>query len=113
MLYYYICAAFTLISAAVSFGFSIDAFLKARQEKAVALTNAKYAMSRSLSLLLVAIGLLIFTDAAFLIALSAIMIGVQLFDGIIGVKISAFKTVGPLFTAVGNAVVLILFLVNR
>lgn len=112
MVYYYICAAFTLISAAVSFGFSIDAYNKAKQEKN-ALTNAKYAMSRSLSLLLVAIGLLIFTDATFLIALSAVLIGVQLFDGIIGVKISTFKTVGPLFTAVGNTVVLILFLINR
>lgn len=113
MLYYYICAAVTLISAAVSFGFSIYAFKKSREEKGNALTNAKYAMSRSLSLLLVTIGLLIFIDTAFLIALSAVTIGFQLFDGIIGIKISIFKTVGPLLTAVGNTVVLILFLSNH
>ncbi|MDH6364628.1 hypothetical protein M2139_001615 [Enterococcus sp. PF1-24] len=112
MISYYICAIFTLISSAVSFGFSIDTFLKARQEKN-ALTNAKYAMSRSASLLIVAIGLLIFKDSSFLIALSVVMIGVQLFDGIIGFKISIFKTVGPLFTALGNTLLLINYLFNR
>lgn len=113
MLYYYLCAAFSFISAAVSFGFSVDAFNKARKKPGDALINAKYAMSRSLSLLLVAIGLFFFIEESFLVALAAIMIGVQLFDGIIGLKISTFKTVGPLFTALGNAIVLILFLVNR
>ncbi|EBF6196039.1 hypothetical protein FI742_14820, partial [Listeria monocytogenes] len=72
--------------------------------------NAKYALSRSLSLLIVVLGLFIFKSDAFLVALSLVMIGVQLFDGIIGIKISTFKTVGPLLTAVGNVVMLILFL---
>lgn len=112
-MYYYICATFTLISAAVSFGFSIDACLKAQNQKGITLTNAKYAFSRSFSLLLVGIGLLFFKDTSFLIALSLVMIGVQLFDGIIGLKISTFKTVGPLFTALGNTIVLILFLYNH
>lgn len=112
MLYYYLCTAVTCISAAVSFGFSVDAYLKAKSTKDVALTNAKYAMSRSLSLLIVAIGLFIFTSNPYLVAISAIMIGVQLFDGIIGMKVNTFKTIGPICIAIGNAVVLILLLVN-
>lgn len=112
MLFYYLCAVFTFISAAVSFGFSVEAFLKTKPQKGVALTNAKYAMSRSLSLFIVSIGLLIFQSNPYLIALSAIMIGLQLFDGMIGIKVSAFKTIGPIFTAVGNTVLLILLLVN-
>jgi hypothetical protein len=69
-------------------------------------------MSRSFSLFFVAIGLFIFISDAYLITLAIVMIGVQLFDGIIGIKISTFKTVGPLLTAVGNALVLILFLMK-
>lgn len=113
MLYYYLCAVFTLISAAVSFGFSVEAYLKRKSQKDADLTTAKYAMSRSLSLFIVAIGLFIFQSNPYLIALSAVMIGVQAFDGIIGIKISVFKTVGSLMTAVGNMVVLILLLINQ
>ncbi|MFQ9627531.1 MAG: hypothetical protein ACLR1F_07325 [Enterococcus avium] len=113
MLYYYFCTAFTLISAAVSFGFSIDACLKARNQNEITSVNAKYALSRSLSLLIVGLGLLFFKEPSFLITISMVMIGVQLFDGIIGLKISTFKTIGPLLTALGNTIVLILFLYNH
>jgi len=41
------------------------------------------------------------------------MIFVQLFDGIIGIKISKFKTFGPIFTAVGNMVIWALFCLNN
>ncbi|EAD4739079.1 hypothetical protein BLG51_15020 [Listeria monocytogenes] len=88
----------------------MDALLKSRKVNGDASINAKYALSRSLSLLIVVLGLFIFKSDAFLVALSLVMIGVQLFDGIIGIKISTFKTVGPLLTAVGNVVMLILFL---
>ncbi len=108
MLYYYLCATFTLISAVVSFGYSIVAYLKSKQQKDTNLNNAKYAMSRSLSLFLGAVGLLIFISVPYLIALSVIMISVQIFDSIIGIKISTFKTVGPLLTAIGNIALLIL-----
>jgi hypothetical protein len=40
------------------------------------------------------------------------MIGIQLLDGIIGIKISTFKTIGPIVTAIGNIVVLTIFLIN-
>ncbi|EGJ5773434.1 TPA: hypothetical protein ACSY99_00565 [Listeria monocytogenes] len=97
-------------SASVNFRFSLDALLKYRKVNGDALINAKYAVSRSLSLLIVALGLFIFKSDAFLVALSLVMIGVQLFDGVIGIKISTFKTVGPLLTTVGNVIMLILFL---
>lgn len=78
----------------------------------MAFANAKYAMSRSLSLFFVAIGLFIFISDSYLIALSTVMIGIQLFDGVIGIKINAFKTIGPILTAIGNAAVLTLFLIK-
>jgi hypothetical protein len=112
MLYYYFCAVFTFISSAVSFGFSINAYLKSKSQKDINFTNAKYAMSRSFALFLAAIGLFIFVSNPYLITLSLIMICIQLFDGIIGIKINTFKTIGPILTAVGNAVLLILFLKN-
>jgi hypothetical protein len=110
MFYYYLCAFFTFISSAVSFGFSIEAYLKSKSQKDITFTNAKYAMSRSFSLFFVATGLFIFISDSYLIALSAVMIGTQLFDGIIGIKINIFKTIGPILTAIGNVIVLILFL---
>lgn len=113
MMYYYLCAIFTLISAAVSFGFSVEAYVQSRQQKDTALNNSKYALSRSLSLFLVAIGLLMWTSVPYLVAISVIMISVQVFDGIIGIKISTFKAVGPLLTAIGNMVLLVLLLVNQ
>ena len=112
MLYYYLCAVYTLISAVVSFGFSVEAYIKSKSQKDAALTNAKYAMVRSLSLFLAAIGLMIFISEPYLITLAGIMIGVQLLDGIVGIKINTFKTIGPILTAAGNVVLLILFLVN-
>jgi hypothetical protein len=38
--------------------------------------------------------------------------GIQLPDGIIGIKIRAFKTAGPILTDAANAVVLILLIIN-
>jgi hypothetical protein len=69
-------------------------------------------MSRSFSLFFVAIGLFIFISDSYLISLSIVMIGIQLFDGIIGIKINTFKTIGPILTAIGNSIVLILFLMK-
>lgn len=112
-MFYYICAIVTLISSAVSFGFSIEAYIKSKVQNETALTNAKYAMSRSFSLFIVAIGLFIFMSIPYLVALSVAMIGVQLFDSFVGIKISKFKTFGPLLTAIGNTVVLVFLLGNR
>lgn len=107
---YYLCAIFTLISAAVSFGFSIEAYSSARKKTGSSLTTAKYAVSRSLALLVVSIGLVIFISRPYLTALATAMILVQLFDGLIGLKVSRFKTAGPLLTALVNATLLLLML---
>jgi hypothetical protein len=101
-----------VISSSISFGFSIEAYLKSKSRKDVAFINAKYVISRSFSLFLASIGLFLFISDSYLIALSVVMIGVQLFDGIIGIKINTFKTVGPILTAIGNSILLILFLMR-
>lgn len=107
---YYLCAIFTLISAMVSAGFSVEAYFNARKLSKASLTTAKYAVSRSAALVLVAVGLVIWTSKPYLIALATAMILVQLFDGLIGIKVSWFKTIGPLLTALVNAILLLLYL---
>ncbi|KRM58611.1 hypothetical protein [Secundilactobacillus malefermentans] len=101
---YYLCAAFTLISALVSLGFSIDAYHSAQPE--TALTNAKYALSRSTAIALIMVGLILIKSTPALMVIALIMIIVQLLDGLIGIKISLFKAIGPLVTAIVNAVLL-------
>jgi len=111
-MFYYICAAMTAISACVSFGFSIEAFIKGKKAKDESFTNAMYAMSRSGALAICSF--IPFFNSALqgLIEISIIMIIVQGFDAIIGFKIrSVFKTIGPLLTSVGNlACVIILYM---
>lgn len=112
-MFYYLCAAWTTISAAVSLGFSIQAYTKAKPQYNEARTNAKYAISRSFALFILSLGLFVFTSEPYLVALTTIMILVQLFDGIIGIKINLLKTLGPLLTAFGNFYVLVVFLLTR
>jgi hypothetical protein len=111
--YYYLCAFFTVISFVISFWFSIKACLKSKSRENVAFVNAKYALLRSFALLIVSLGLFIFISDSYLIALSAIIITVQLFDGIIGIKISIFKTVEQISTALKNSILLIFFLMRK
>ncbi|MDR1641158.1 MAG: hypothetical protein LBT59_15810 [Clostridiales bacterium] len=108
---YALCAIFTAISAAVSFGFSVEACIKAKAEGDVAQTNAKYALSRSLAALLCCAGF-VFPSDMYLTAVAVAMICIQLFDGIIGIKISLFKTLGPSMTAAVNAILLSLYIVR-
>ncbi|MCH5462784.1 hypothetical protein HC026_11705 [Lactobacillus sp. LC28-10] len=107
---YYWCAIFTLISAVVSAGFSTEAYFNARALSKDALTTAKYAASRSAALVIVAVGLIIWPLKPYLVALATVMIFVQLFDGLIGIKVSLFKTLGPLLTALVNVILLLLYL---
>lgn len=107
---YYLCAIFTLISAAVSLGFAIEAYITAKKQSNHSSTTAQYAFSRSLALLIVSVGLVIFVSKPYLIALAVTMILVQFFDGLIGLKVSRFKTVGPLLTALVNGVLLLLLI---
>lgn len=107
---YILCAIITGISATVSLGFAIQAYAQSRHTNGPALINAKYALSRSLALAVAVCSLIVIHDPGYLIALAITMSAVQLFDGIIGLKISLFKTIGPLLTAIANLIVLSLFL---
>jgi|GEM_PF-2430959 len=106
MVLYNVCAAITLISALVSCGFSLQAVTAANRNQNGSLITAQYALSRSVMLAVVAIGLFIFRNDNFLVAMMVIMTGVQFFDGLIGRQVSTFKTVGPMTTAIVNAVAL-------
>ena len=106
MLKYYLLAGFTLISATVSLTFAIAAFRSAR-----GVSTAQYALARSSAIFLAACGLLFFPARSYVIALAAIMTFVQLLDAVIGIRVSLFKTVGPLMTAVLNAALLFWYLV--
>jgi len=100
---YYICSAFTAISAFVSFGFSIEAFIKAKNLDGSASTNAMYAISRSSALVLGSIVPFFFYSISYLAAITIIMVMVQAFDAFIGYKIkNNFKTFGPMLTSIGN-----------
>ena len=88
---YFVLAIFTIISASVSLGYSIQACASSHN------INAYYALSRSLPL--------------FLLTISIAMILVQFLDAIVGYKSKdGFKTYGPLATSVVNLILLIVFL---
>lgn len=96
---YFVLAIFTIISASVSLGYSIQACASSHN------INAYYALSRSLPLFLV------IHSAIFLITISIAMILVQFLDAIVGYKSNdVFKTYGPLATSVVNLILLIVFL---
>ncbi|HII1480427.1 TPA: hypothetical protein ACYY8Q_001914 [Staphylococcus aureus] len=102
---YFVLAIFTIISASVSLGYSIQACSSSRN------INAYYALSRSLPLFLLAIFSLVIHSAIFLITISIAMILVQFLDAIVGYKSKdVFKTYGPLATSVVNLILLIVFL---
>ncbi|MGX7420637.1 hypothetical protein ACWOFR_17835 [Carnobacterium gallinarum] len=110
-MFYSICLIVTIMSAVVSFGFSVRACLGIKEQNETALINAFYALSRSFSILLIALGLVIFPSIVYLIIVSSLMIGIQISDSLIGMKISLFKTIGPLLTALVNSVALVLALI--
>jgi hypothetical protein len=96
----WICALFTLLSAGVSAGFSVDGLFRCGSSDSL----AYYAASRSVALLLtvlIAIGIRSRMAIAFLGIAMAI---VQTFDGIIGALAhDPSKTYGPFAFAVLNA----------
>ncbi|CAC7000164.1 membrane protein [Staphylococcus aureus] len=98
---YFVLAIFTIISASVSLGYSIQACASSHN------INAYYALSRSLPLIFS----LVIHSAIFLITISIAMILVQFLDAIVGYKSKdGFKTYGPLATSVVNLILLIVFL---
>lgn len=100
----WICCLVTLMSALVSLGFAVHATATARGE---ARTPSRYALSRSLALVVLAV-MALASGATVLIAGAAVaMIVVQAADAVIGVLIhDRLRTFGPALTAAANAAAL-------
>lgn len=101
---YFVLAIFTIISASVSLGYSIQACASSHN------INAYYALSQ-LTFIFISYFSLVIHSAIFLITISIAMILVQFLDAIVGYKSEdVFKTYGPLATSVVNLILLIVFL---
>jgi hypothetical protein len=90
---YWICAAFTLVSALVSLGYSIAAVRAAERDAG---PHARYAFVRSFGLVVVAVGSLLGEHHYWLVAAATAMIVVQAGDAVVGVRTrDRLKVVGP------------------
>ncbi|MBZ9750766.1 hypothetical protein K7W42_07815 [Deinococcus sp. HMF7604] len=97
---YLLTAVMTAVNALTSLGFSLVALNSVGEAQ----VNAEYAVSRSLSLALLAVALFVWRSRPALILLALVMTGVQLGDTIIGILIhDPMKTFGPLLLAVLTA----------
>lgn len=100
MLIYYACAVVTAASAFTSLGFSIGAYRNAANS---AHNSDMYALSRSSALALVSLLPLTYHSVDVLSAIAIVMIAVQAFDAIIGIKLKdSLKTYGPAMTSLLN-----------
>ncbi len=105
---YWICAAFTLVSALVSLAYSIAAVRAADRDAG---PQARYAFVRSLGLVVAAAGSLLAEHHYWLVAAATAIIVVQAGDALVGVGIrDRFKSVGPGVTAFVNLALLIWYL---
>ncbi|UMT76422.1 hypothetical protein ML435_04025 [Staphylococcus roterodami] len=105
---YFVLAIFTIISASVSLGYSIQSCASSHN------INAYYAVTRSLPLCLLSIFTIIIHNDIFLITISIAMILVQFLDTFVGYKSKdAFKTYGPLVTSLVNLILLVIFYFNN
>lgn len=107
---FWLCAVVTVVSALVSFGYSLAAL---SGSTGVARTNAMYAFTRSLALALAAVTVLFLGSPSWLQAVAVSMILVQAGDAAIGAMLkNRLKTVGPALTAVANLGVLLVLVVG-
>ncbi|QNE21334.1 hypothetical protein F1D05_29725 [Kribbella qitaiheensis] len=106
----YCARAVTLVSASVSLGFAIEAFV----DRSDGVTAEGYALARSAALVLaVTVALWLRSRTALLVAATA-MIVVQGLDGFVGLADgNIVLAVGPWFTAVLNVVVTVPLLRRR
>ena len=99
---FWLLAAITTVSATVSSGYALAAVQASRD------SNAIYAASRSVALLLVILAVIAIRSRPALITLAAVMILVQLFDIYPGALAhDSLKTFGPFATAFFNFAALI------
>lgn len=102
---FWACAVITLASALTSLGFSVAAV---RAADAPGLTNARYAMSRSVALAIVSVVAIAYQSVPWLAAVAVAMVLVQAGDALVGrMERDAVKTVGPAATAVLNLAALL------
>jgi hypothetical protein len=99
--FFWICAVITGLSAFVSAGFSIDAMTGTTQHDPL----GWYAASRSVSLLLIALFVILQRSRRGLAVMALTMGFVQLFDTAIGfIQHDPSKTYGPLVFAIATCV---------
>ena len=108
---FWITAAISLLSAGVSFGFSVAAVRRGSGESR---TSALYTLARSGALLVIAIISLFTSSYGVVVAVAGAMILVQAADAVIGIITrNRGATIGPLVLAVLNAAALIWLLVTK
>lgn len=103
---YVFCALVTLISAGVSFGYSLASLRGTAIE-------ARYAMVRSTALLVLPIVALTGDRPDWLVAAAVALILVQAGDAVVGVSThDRVKIIGPAVTALINLAVLVAYLIS-
>ena len=101
---FWLCGLVTIASAFTSAGFSIAALFSADD----AHVNAMYAASRSLSLALASVVVVLARSRAGLLTMAFVMAVVQALDAVIGaIDHEPLKAVGPAFLALVTVAVLI------
>ena len=101
---FWLCGLVTIASASTSAGFSIAALSSAGD----AHVNAMYAASRSLSLALASVVVVLARSRTGLLTVAFVMAFVQAVDAVIGaIDHQPLKTVGPAFLALVTVAVLI------
>lgn len=96
-----VCAAVTIFSACMSYGFSQFAVMRAKSEEAK--TASLYARGRSMALLIPS-GIVLTNHSQIGLEYMAIAMSIaQIYDGIVGLEIkNTLKTVGPFGIAAVN-----------
>lgn len=98
---YKLCGVITLISAILGVLFAAEASVRG---KGVGRTNGLYTLARSAALLLLAAAALAMQSLELLKAATAVMLVVQVLDGLVGISVkSALRTAGPFFLAACHA----------
>lgn len=102
---FWVCAAVTAISAAVSLGYSIAGLTSSDP---AGRAPSMYACARSSALAVVAVAAIFVGSTPFLAAVAVAMVTVQAVDAVIGGVIrDRIKTIGPALTAIANLAALI------
>lgn len=102
---FWVCASLAVISAAVSFGYSVAGL---RGATGAARTASWYALVRSGALLGAAVVAVVAGSVPFVVAIALVMVLVQAGDAVVGFRLAhTVKTVGPAATAVVHAASLV------